>query len=320
MAIKITGTGSALPQNKLTNDDLAEFLETSDEWISSRTGIRERRIVKEETSTGMAVLASKRAMEEAGINAEEIDLIIVATLTADKLMPSAACEVQEQLQAVNATCFDLNTACSGFVYALNTAAAYIKLGISKTALVIGVETLSKIMDWGDRSASILFGDGAGAAIVKEEPGALYHTVTGSDGRLGKALTCGGRKVNNPLTKKEEIIEYVKMDGQEVFKFAVNTVPKNIQEVLDKAEVDISKIRCFILHQANLRIIKSIAKRLQIDMEKVPVNIDSYGNTSAASLPILLDEVNKNGLLNRGDKIILSGFGGGLTWGTILMEW
>lgn len=320
MAIKITGTGSALPQNKLTNDDLAKFLDTNDEWIRERTGIRERRIVKDETTTGMAVLASQRAMEEAKVDPKDIDLIIVATLTPNKIMPSTACEVQEQIGAVNATCFDLNAACSGFVFALNTVAGYMNLGIAKTALVIGAETLSKIMDWEDRSACILFGDGAGAVVVTADSNALYHTSTGSNGVLGQALTCDGRKTNNPLSKNEELVEYVKMDGQEVFKFAVSTVPNNIKEVLTQANVAIDDIDCFLLHQANLRIIQSIIKRLHIDEKKVPANIDSYGNTSAASLPIILDEVNKKGMLKRGDKIVLSGFGGGLTWGSILMEW
>lgn len=320
MAIKITGTGSALPQNKLTNDDLTKFLDTNDEWIRERTGIRERRIVKDETTTGMSVLASQRALEEAKVDPKEIDLIIVATLTSDKLIPSTACEVQDQIGAINATCFDLNAACSGFVFALNTAAAYMNLGIAKTALIIGAETLSKIMDWEDRSSCILFGDGAGAVVVKADPDHLYYTSTGSNGTLGQALLCNGRKINNPLSKNEALLEYVKMDGSEVFKFAVSTVPNSIKEVLNKAQTDTEQVDCFLLHQANLRIIQSIIKRLHIDAKKVPVNIESYGNTSAASLPILLDEVNKKGSLKRGDKIILSGFGGGLTWGSILMEW
>ena len=323
MITKIIGTGSYLPFNTVTNDDLAKIMDTSDEWISSRTGIRERHLVKEENTTFMCVEAAKRALANAGVTAEEIDIIIVGTVSADHVTPSAACEVQAGLGAVNAVAFDINAACSGFLFALNTVNAYIKAGIYKTALILGAETLSKIMDWNDRSTCVLFGDGAGAAVVQGvegEKGGLIAFEQGSDGSKGMVLKCENRKNNNPLVQNPTDLNYVYMDGQEVYKFAVSTVPRSIEKVLEQANVSVDEVTYFALHQANIRILQSVAKRLKQPEDKFPISLDHCGNVSAASVPILLDEMNQKGMLKAGDKIVMSGFGAGLTWGTALIEW
>lgn len=320
MAIRIKGTGSFLPKTVVTNDDLAKVMDTSDEWISTRTGIRERRIAKEETTTEMAVEAAKRALKNANLQPEEIELILVGTITGDKLTPSTACELQAFLGAKNAVAFDINAACSGFMFALNTAYAYLESGIYKNALVLGVETLSKIMDWTDRSTCVLFGDGAGAAVVSHEEGKGFFFEQGTDGEKGKVLSCKNRPLNNLLVKSDRDVDYVHMDGQEVYKFAVSTVPASINRVLEKTGVGIEEIDYFVLHQANVRIIQSVAKRLKVSEEKFPISLDHCGNISAASVPILLDEMNQKGMLKKGDKIVMSGFGGGLTWGTAFLEW
>lgn len=334
MSIKIIGTGSFLPETIVTNDYLSTIMETSDEWISSRTGIKERRLAKTETTASMSAEAGKRALEEAGLKAEEVELLIVGTLTGDYVTPATACEVQAAIGAVNAVAFDINAACSGFMFSLHTAFAYLKSGIYKNALVIGAETLSKIMDWNDRSTCVLFGDGAGAAVVRafgeESVNEMLadNTRTGgilgfeqmSDGERGMVLSCRGRQNNNPLVKNSADLGYVAMDGQEVYKFAVTKVPESINRVLKDAGLTPEDIKYFVLHQANIRIIQSVAKRLHAPMEKFPISLDHCGNISAASVPILLDEVNKKGLLKKGDKIVMSGFGGGLTWGTCVVEW
>lgn len=315
MAIKILGTGSAVPFRIVTNNDLAEIMDTNDEWIRSRSGIRERRIAVSETSNGMAAEAGRKALEQAGISAEELDLIFVATISPDQVMPSTACEVQNLLGAHQAACFDISAACSGFLYGLHTAAAYLESGFADKILVIGVETLSKIMDWKDRSTCVLFGDGAGAAVVTRQEG-VYQAILGSKGSKGHVLSLGGRKNQNPYVQNKQREEYVHMDGQEVFKFAVSMVPTAIKEVLKKAEVSVDQVDWFLLHQANERILQSVARRLKVPIEKLPMNLDRYGNTSSATIPILLDEMNRDGRLKRGERIVLCGFGGGLTWGAI----
>lgn len=324
MSIKIMGTGSFLPEAVVTNDYLSTIMDTSDEWISSRTGIKERRLAKEETTATMSAEAAKRALEDAGIKAEEIDLIIVGTITGDYVTPSTACEVQAAIGASNAIAFDINAACSGFLYGVSMAYAYMKCGIYKKALVIGAETLSKIMDWNDRSTCVLFGDGAGAAVLTlsedEKAAGIIGFEQGADGASGMVLAGRDRKNNNPLVKNPTDLEYVQMDGQEVYKFAVTTVPESIHRVLDKADLKVEDIKYFLLHQANIRIIQSVSKRLGVSMDRFPISLDHCGNVSAASVPILLDEVNKKGMLQSGDKIVMSGFGGGLTWGTCVLEW
>lgn len=320
MTARIIGTGSAVPEQIVTNEDLSKIVETSDEWISSRSGIKERRVAKEENTTSLAILAGKRALENAGVTAEEIEVIIVATCTPDYFFPNTACQVQEAIGAKHAVAFDLSAACSGFLFALSTAQAYIKGGIYQKALIVGAETMSKMIDWSDRSTCVLFGDGAGAAVVSAEETGVLELVQKSDGTGKGVLSCKARETRNLLNHESETKEYLYMEGQPVFKFAVKTVPECVEEILEKAEVKKEEIRYYILHQANSRIIQSVAKRLKEPEEKFPMNLSLYGNTSAASIPILLDEMNRNGLLNRGDKLVLSGFGAGLTWGAVLLEW
>lgn len=320
MTIRIMGTGSYLPENIVTNDDLAKIMDTSDEWITSRTGIRTRHLVKEETTAQMSAEAGKKALKEAGVKAEDLDLIIVGTLSGDYVTPSTACEVQAMIGAKKAVAFDVNAACSGFMFAMNTAYAFIQSGIYKNALIIGAETLSKLMDWNDRGTCVLFGDGAGAAVVTADEKGLLGFVQGSDGAKGMVLACKNRLNNNPLVKNPVEPDYVFMDGQEVYKFAVSTVPASINEVLADAGLEVSDIKYFLLHQANIRIIQSVAKRLKADISKFPTTLEHCGNISAGSVPILLDEVNKKGMLQRGDKLVMAGFGAGLTWSASVIEW
>lgn len=295
-------------------------MDTSDEWISSRTGIRERHLVKDETTAGLSLEAARQALAAAGVEPEELDMIVVGTLTGDYVTPSTACEVQAGLGAVNAVAFDINAACAGFIFGLHTVNAYIHSGMCRLALVIGAESLSRIMDWTDRSTCVLFGDGAGAAVVRANDTGLVAYDQGSDGKKGKYLACPGRTNNNPLIQTDKILAYTQMDGQEVYKFAVTTVPASIKKVVGEAGLTIEDIDCFALHQANIRIIQSVAKRLKAPEEKFPTSLDHCGNVSAASVPILLDEINRKGILKPGMKIVLSGFGGGLTWGSAVLEW
>ena len=320
MTTRIVGTGRCLPKTVVTNDDLGKIMDTSDEWISSRTGIRERHLAKDETTAGMSAEAAKKALEMAGMKAEEIDLLIVGTITGDYITPSTACEVQALLGAVNAMAFDINAACTGFMVAMNTADAYIRTGIYKNALVIGAEVLSRIMDWTDRKTCVLFGDGAGAAVLKADNVGMLAYTQGAAGEKGMSLAGQSRLNNNPLVTNSKALSYIHMDGQEVYKFAVSTVPASIEKVLAEAGLEPTDIKYFILHQANLRILQSVAKRLKVEEERFPISLDHCGNISAASVPILLDEVNEKGLLQKGDKIVLAGFGAGLTWSACVMEW
>lgn len=320
MTSRIIGTGSCLPKNVVTNQDLAAIMDTSDEWIQTRTGIKERRLVKEETTASMCIEAAQKALINANIVPEDIDLILVATITGDYITPSTACQVQAVIGAVNAIAMDLNGACSGFLFALNTAHAYLQAEIYNNVLIIGAETLSKIMDWSDRSTCVLFGDGAGAVIIHREEKGLIAFEQGSDGSKGMVLSCKGRENHNLFISNPLIRNFMQMNGREVYKFAVNTVPKSIQNILSKADIRKEEVDYYILHQANFRIIQSIAKRLNLLEEKFPINLNKCGNISAASIPILLDEMNQKGKLERGMKLILSGFGAGLTWATVLIEW
>ena len=332
--MKIVGTGSCLPQRVVSNDDLAAIMDTSDEWISSRTGIRNRHIATTETTTSLACDAVKSALQDAGIDGSEIDLIIAASVSTDKIVPSLACQIQAEIGAGSAVAFDINAACSGFLFGLATADAYFKTGRFHKAVVVGAEVLSKIMDWNDRSTCVLFGDGAGAAVVEvdsetnckaKQPGAanksgILSMIQGSDGARGEVLRCDNRPVNNPFAVNDTKLSYVSMNGQEVYKFAVKTVPKVIEEAVKKAGLEVGDIDLFVLHQANLRIIESVAKRLHQPMEKFPTNLEECGNISAASVPILLDNINKHGMICEGKKIVLAGFGAGLTWGATVLVW
>lgn len=322
MAIVIKGTGSALPEKIVTNDELATIVDTSDEWIKERTGIAKRHIATGDTVASLAASAAEKALEDAGAKAEEVEIIIVASCSSEMALPCVACQVQSAIGAANAVAFDLNAACSGFLFALNTVDAYIASGVYNNALVIGAEVLSNIMDWADRGTCILFGDGAGAAYVtKSDDGVIkpMQYVQKSDGFKGSVLACAQRDSSNAFYKGEELSKYVTMDGREVFKFATRQVPEAILELLSKTGLDANDIDLYILHQANLRIIESISKRLKVDIERFPTNADKVGNTSSASIPILLDEVRRAGKLKKGMKVVLSGFGAGLTYSACLLE-
>lgn len=319
MAGMICGTGSYIPSYTMDNNDIAKLVETSDEWIRERTGVARRHIAKHETTVFMASEAGKRALENAGIEAEEIDLILVATISSDVILPCTACEVQRELGAIHATCFDIGgAACTGFVIAYNTAVAYLTGGIYRTALVIGSESLSNLTNWDDRGTCILFGDGAGAAVVSTDKKICYFPVTHSEGAKGTALTCSSRCQGGKGLPEEKY--FIKMDGQEVFKFAVKRVPEVIREVLGLNGLAQEDVALYILHQANRRIVEAVAKRLDEPIEKFPMNLEEYGNTSSASIPILLDELNREGMLRRGQRLVLVGFGAGLTWGAAVTEW
>lgn len=321
MNAKIIGTGWQLPEYAADNDYLSTLVETSDDWITERTGIRKRHLVREETTTSLAEGAARQALADAGMQAEEIDLLIVATITSDTETPSTACRVQAGLGAVNAVAFDINAACSGFLYAVHIADAFIRSGIYKNALLIGAETLSKLVDWTDRGTCVLFGDGAGAAVLAaSEKGGVIAQSVGSNGSKWEVLSCMGRPNSNPVHQTQAGPGFLQMNGQEVFKFAIKTVPMCIEDVLGQAGLPADEITHFLLHQANKRIIQTVAKRLKQPEEKFPMNIDQCANTSAASLPILLAQMNEQGRLHPGDKLVLSGFGAGLTWGACVMEW
>lgn len=319
MFVKIKGTGSCLPEKVLDNAAISQLVDTNDEWIQSRTGIKSRHIVGKETAVSMAAVAAEKALEDAGITAEEIDLLIVSSVSSEQLLPCTACSVQKELGAVNAAAFDLNAACSGFIVAYQMAAGQIKAGLSKKALLIGVECLSNIVNWKDRGTCILFGDGAGAAVIsaEEEGNIEIPSVLHSDGNRGEVLTC-----KNPTgERKDESLEgYVAMDGREIYKFAVRQVPAVIDEILEKAEKSVEEIDLFVLHQANRRIVEAIAKRLKQPIEKFPMDMMQNGNMSSASIPVLLDELKQEGKLQPGMKIIVAGFGAGLTWGGMYLEW
>ena len=335
MKMKITGTGSALPREVVTNTQLTEWMDTSDEWIRERTGIAERRLSTGETVASLAAEACRKALEQAGKTAEEVDMILLATCSPEYLLPCCACQVQQEIGAVNAVAFDINAACSGFLFGLTTANAYIQSGMYRNILVVGSEVLSKLMDWDDRSTCILFGDGAGAVLVEavedgesgqeESRSGMLGSVQRSDGSRGMVLQCRERRIANPLYQgKEESPEpekfFVQMDGQAVYRFATRQVPACIREVLDKTGLSVEDIDMFVLHQANVRIIEAVAKRLGADIGKFPVNLDRVGNMSSATIPVLLDELNRAGRLHTGDKLVLSGFGAGLTYGACVLVW
>lgn len=342
--IRITGTGSALPGRIVTNKELEQMVETSDEWIRERTGIAERHVSVGETVVTLASEAARKALEQAGKRAEEIDLILVATCSPEQYLPCCACQVQAAVGAVNALAFDVNAACSGFLFALNTADAYLRTGLAKNALIIGSEVLSKLVDWKDRGSCILFGDGAGAVVVerckaesraveeKQIPAAgILGRALHSDGTGGGVLQCDARELTTPYARTSAVKtdqnqpmddreHFIQMDGQEVYRFATRRVPQCIEEALSDAGLTVPDIDLFVLHQANARIIDAVAKRLHADRKKFPTNLERVGNLSSASIPVLLDELHKQGKLHRGDRIVLAGFGAGLTIGACVMTW
>jgi 3-oxoacyl-[acyl-carrier-protein] synthase III len=323
----ILGTGSYAPERILTNEDLARMVDTSDEWIRARSGIRERRIAgPQEATSDMAVQAGRRALEDAGVAASEIDLLVVATMTPDYQMPSAACIVQHKLGLPTAAaCFDLNAACSGFIYALDTACAMIGSGRYGKALVIGAEKLSSVVDWQDRGTCLLFGDGAGAAVIGpgDRPGVgLIGTRLGTLGEDADLLFIPGGGSLAPASAESFARgdHFIKMKGKEVFKLAVRVMEEAARDILEQHGIAANQIGLVIPHQANLRIIDAIAQYLELPVERFFVNVDRYGNTSAASIPIALDEARKAGRIKPGDLTLLVAFGAGLTYGSALIRW
>jgi len=325
MKTRIIGTGAYLPERVMTNRDLEQIVETTDNWIVERTGIRERRIADEgEAASDLAVPAARRALEMARLNEKDLDLILVATITPDMFFPSTACLVQDRLGAHQAAAFDLSAACSGFLYALSIADLYIRNGVYKNVLIIGTEVMSRIVDWTDRNTCVLFGDGAGAAVLqrtKSEHGVL-STHLRSDGRLWDLIQVpgGGSRIPPSPSMLAERKQYIKMKGNETFKVAVRTLEEAVYETLKSAHVQSSDISLMIPHQANFRIIQAVAQRLGLPMEKVVLNVDRYGNTSAASIPIALDEAVRQGRVKDGDLLLFEAFGAGLTWASALVRW
>jgi 3-oxoacyl-[acyl-carrier-protein] synthase-3 len=321
----ITGVGSYVPAKILTNADLEKMVETSDEWITSRTGIKERRVAApDEFTSDMAAKAAERAMKMAGITGEQIDLVIVATITPDMPFPATACLVQQKIGAKRAAAFDLEAACSGFIYGLEIGQQFIMSRTYETVLVVGAEKLSSIVDWTDRNTCVLFGDGAGAAILqsRENSNGLLTAVMGADGAKADLLSMPGGGSACPATADSVAAKrhYLRMDGKETFKSAVNAMVSAAQEALRRCELDITKIKCVIPHQANRRIIDAVSERLGATPEQLFVNLEKYGNTSAASVAIALDEAVSSGKIRRGDLVLLVVFGAGLTWGAAVIEW
>jgi len=324
-SIGIIGTGSFLPDKVITNHDLEKMVDTSDEWIRERTGISERRVAPEGMTTSyMATEAAKKALDAAHLEAEDVDMIIVATITGDTPTPSVACMVQANLGAKHAAAFDLNAACSGFVYGLNTAASFINSNMANHVLVIGAESLSRIVNWEDRGTCILFGDGAGAAVVTsvDDGYGFKGCDMGADGTGGPSLhmPAGGTAVPRTDANVAEGLPFLHMNGPEVYKFAVRTMGKTVLTALKNAGMSLDDLDYFVPHQANRRIIDSAAHKLKLSSEKVFVNLHKYGNTSGASIGIALDEAVRTGLIKRGDTIALAGFGAGLTWASLVMKW
>lgn len=321
----ILGTGFYVPEKIMTNADLEKIVETSDEWIVERTGIKERRIAEDnQPMSDLALRAAKAALADAGVAAEDLDLIIVATLTSDRIIPSTACMIQNLLGAKHAAAFDLSAACSGFAYAASVAAQFIETGAYKKALVIGAETLSKYINWEDRNTCVLFGDGAGAAVlgqVEEDYGILSFDL-GSDGSGGDAIQIPSSGSLMPVSKEsiDQKLNLIHMNGRDVFKFAVKAMGKTVKNSLAKIDMPQEKIDWLVPHQANIRIIESAAKRLSMPMDKVIVNIHKYGNMSAACIPIALAEAAAAKRFKKGDIIALSGFGAGLTWASCIIRW
>lgn len=319
MKAKIIGTGSCIPAKVVTNDDLSKIVETSDEWIRERTGIRERRVTDAATATSdLALVAAEKALANAKVSAAEIELIIVCTCSPDTLFPSVACILQDKLKATNASAFDLSSACAGFNFGLAVASSLIEAGRHKTILLVGADTLTKYLDWTDRGTCILFGDAAGAVVLKaDQDSGVIGNFWKAEGNLRNSLVMPGGGSRDPENKNGR---FIKMDGKEVFKFAVRALETSIIEVLKATSCSFDDVNLLIPHQANIRIIDHVIKKMGLPKEKVYVNLQKYGNTSAASVPLALDEAATEGRLKRGDLVILSGFGAGLTYGANAVIW
>lgn len=323
---RITGTGSAVPDKVLTNHDLEKLVDTNDEWITTRTGIKQRRIAAEnEYTSTFATLAARRALAMAGISPEELDLIILGTVTPDFPFPATACIVQQELGAHHAAAFDLSAACSGFIYGLNMAEAYIKSGMARKVLVMGAEVLTRIVDFTDRNTCILFGDGAGAVIVEADNGeqgilSSHIFTNGTHWGLLYQPGCGGRNPATGPTTYSDKLYYLRMEGNEVFKHAVRAMGDAAVAALEHNSVTADEVSLLIPHQANRRIIEATGKRVGIPEDRIFVNLHKYGNTSSASIPLALDEANREGRLKSGDLVLLDAFGGGFTYGSVLLKW
>ena len=322
--VSIIGTGVYLPEKTVTNRDLEKIVDTTDEWIYSRTGMRERRIARaDQASSDLAAEAAKAALADAGISAEEVDLLIVATLSPDMFFPSTACFVQDRIGAKNAYCYDLGAACSGSIYALETAKNQIACGAVNTALVIGAEKMSTFIDWKDRNTCVLFGDGAGAMVLRatDAKRGIMKGVFGSDGSLASLLWTPGGGSRNPMTHDmlDRNEQYLKMEGREVYKHAVTQMTKSVLEALAVNGLSADDIKLFVPHQANARIINAISSRLGVE-DRTFLNVEKYANTSAAALPIAIHEAVKSGQVHKGDLMLLVAFGGGFTWGASIVEW
>ncbi len=322
--VGIIGVGEDLPERILTNSDLEKMVDTSDEWITTRTGIKERRLAdKEEATSDLAYLAAKQALKDAKLKPLELDLIIVATITPDMPFPSTASFVQAKLGAKNAFCFDISAACAGFIYAIVIAQQFIARGTVRNALVVGAETLSSVTDWQDRSTCILFGDGAGAAVLAEVPAdGILSTYLGTDGTKTGLLMIPGGGSRNPASREtvEQRLHYIKMEGNELFKLAVKLMMEAAQIAIKRAGLEPKDIDLVIPHQANARIITAMAKRIGLSEDKVYLNIEKYGNMSSASLAIALCDAAKEGRIKKGDNVLLDAFGAGLVWGACVIKW
>jgi len=321
----ITGWGMSVPETILTNDDLSKMVDTNDKWIRERTGIRERRIASEHQSTSsLAVEASIKALQVANLRPTDLDLIICSTSTPEHIFPATACLVQDRIGAIKAGAFDLSAACTGFIYGINMAAQSIRSGAIQNALVIGSETLSRFVNWQDRNTCILFGDGAGAFVLQanDMPGGVLSAVMHSDGSGGDALIVQGGGSKHPATEAtvQAGKHFIEMDGREVYRFATRVMAQATREALGIANIEMEDVKWIIPHQANIRIIEAAARGLKMPMERFVVNLDRYGNTSTASIPIATVEAVEDGRLQPGDSIVLVGFGGGLTWGALAAEW
>ncbi len=318
---KILGTGSYVPDKILTNEDMKKYVDTSDEWIYSRTGIKERHIVTNESTLDLAYNAALRAIESSEINKDKIDLIIVATVTSDFAFPGVANLLQAKLGIENIMAFDINAACSGFIYTMQIADKMIKSGAFNTALIVGAETLSRLTDWRDRNTCVLFGDGAGAMVLgKSKENKIKDIITGSSGDTEMLLFCKNSDLKDPEVNAISSQDHIHMNGTEVFKFASRIMPKTVKHLLKRNHLSAEDLNYVIAHQANMRIIDKSARELEMNMEKMYINIDKYGNTSAASVPIAIDEAIKKGLLKRDDLFITVAFGGGLTWAGALIQY
>ena len=318
---KISHVAHYVPEQVVTNQDLAQIMDTSDEWISSRTGIKQRHISKTESTSDLATEVAKSLLAKANIKAEQIDFIIVATITPDSMMPSTAARVQANIGANRAFAFDLTAACSGFIFALSTAEKFLTSGQFKKGIVIGAETLSKALDWSDRSTAVLFGDGAGGVLLETSDNRHFLAESiHSDGARSECLTYGQTPLTSPFSNQEAVPAFLKMDGRAVFDFAIRDVARSIKQTIDEGPVGASDLDYLLLHQANIRILDKMAKKIGVDRDKLPANMMEYGNTSAASIPILLSEYVDQGLIrvDGSQTILLSGFGGGLTWGTLIL--